>query len=67
VAQLALRGKSEIVQLSAIEPLNKMQGYNESEMPQEHMERQAFVGQGWTAKLQKTAPECEHDANPRKP
>jgi hypothetical protein len=29
VAQLALHGKSEIVQLRAIEVLNKMQGYNE--------------------------------------
>jgi phage terminase small subunit len=29
VAQLALHGKSEMVQLKAIEVLNKMQGYNE--------------------------------------
>jgi predicted transcriptional regulator len=28
VAQLALYGKSEMVQLKAIEVLNKMQGYN---------------------------------------
>jgi hypothetical protein len=31
VAQLALHGKSEMVQLKAIEVLNKMQGYNEPE------------------------------------
>jgi hypothetical protein len=29
--QLALHGKSEMVQLKAIEVLNKMQGYNEPE------------------------------------
>ena len=29
VAQLALHGKSEMVQLKAVEVLNKMQGYNE--------------------------------------
>jgi hypothetical protein len=34
VGQLALHGKSEMVQLKAIEVLNKMQGYNEPSVQQ---------------------------------
>ena len=36
MAQLALHGKSEMVQLNAIEVLNKMQGYNEPQAKHNH-------------------------------
>ena len=65
MAELALHGKSEMVQLKAIEVLNKMQGYNESSSVQHnhvHLQVNAALieelRKGYAALAERSAKAC---------